>query len=53
MVTVYAAAITTRAKAPAAARALIQFLASAEAREAIKATGLEPIDQAGANKVPQ
>jgi molybdate transport system substrate-binding protein len=53
MVTVYAAAITTRAHAPAAARALIQFLSSPEAREAIKASGLEPVDHAGADKVPQ
>jgi molybdate transport system substrate-binding protein len=45
-VTVFTAAITTRAKAPEGARALIRFLGSPEAREAIKASGLEPIDQA-------
>jgi polar amino acid transport system substrate-binding protein len=47
MVTVYAAAITSRAEAPAGARALIQFLSSPEAHEAITASGLEPVDQAG------
>ncbi len=44
-VTVFSAGITTSAKAPAGARALIRFLASPEAYGAIKASGLEPVGE--------
>jgi molybdate transport system substrate-binding protein len=42
-VSIAAAAIATRARQPAAARQLIDFLASPDAAEAIAATGLDPI----------
>jgi molybdate transport system substrate-binding protein len=42
-VTIYVAALTTSAKAPAAGRALIAFLASPQAYPALEASGLEPI----------
>ncbi len=41
-VTVFAAGVTTNAKAPVGARALIEFLASPDAYSAIRASGLEP-----------
>jgi molybdate transport system substrate-binding protein len=41
--TLYIGAITTLAKAPDAAKALIQFLQTAEAQATIRATGIEPI----------
>jgi molybdate transport system substrate-binding protein len=41
-VTVFSAGVTTNAKAPAGARALIKFLASPAAYPAIEASGLEP-----------
>lgn len=44
-VTVFSAGVTSNAKAPAAARALIEFLASPQAYKAIKASGLEPVQQ--------
>src|SRR3989454_9046782 len=42
-VTVFSAGVGARAKAPAAARALIVFLASPAAAPAIKKSGLEPV----------
>ena len=42
-VTIFSAGIATGAKAPAAAKALIEFLASAAAAPMIRNTGLEPI----------
>ena len=41
--TVYAAGIATAAKEPAAARALIAFLASPAAAEAVKKSGMDPV----------
>jgi molybdate transport system substrate-binding protein len=41
-VTIFSAGITTAARAPEAARALIQFLASPAAASAIRKSGLEP-----------
>ena len=38
-----AAAIATRARQPAAARQLVDFLASRDAAEVVAATGLDPI----------
>lgn len=43
-VTVFSAAVTTHASSSGSGRALIRFLASPEARDAIRASGLEPID---------
>jgi len=43
-ITVFSAAVTKYANSPADARALIRFLASPEARDSIRASGLEPID---------
>lgn len=42
-ITVFAAGVTSNAKEPDAARALIQYLSSPKAAEAIRKTGLEPI----------
>lgn len=42
-VTVFSAGIAARAKSPAAARALVAFLASPAAGQAIRASGLEPV----------
>jgi molybdate transport system substrate-binding protein len=42
LITVFAAAIGTRAEAPAAAEGLIAFLASSEAARVIAASGMEP-----------
>ncbi|MDN3566805.1 substrate-binding domain-containing protein [Paeniroseomonas aquatica] len=42
-VTVFSAGIAANAAQPAAARALIAFLASPEAREALRKTGVEPM----------
>ena len=42
-VTIFSAAVTTTAKAPAAGRTLINFLASPQAYAALKASGLDPI----------
>lgn len=42
-VTVFSAGVATGAKEPDAARKLIEFLASAAARETIRKTGLEPV----------
>jgi molybdate transport system substrate-binding protein len=42
-VTVYSAGVSAASKNPAAARALIAFLASPAAREAVRASGLDPI----------
>jgi molybdate transport system substrate-binding protein len=44
-ITVFAAGIATQAKYPAAARAFIQFLASAAAADVVVKTGLELIDR--------
>jgi molybdate transport system substrate-binding protein len=46
-VTVFSAGIATGAKEPEAGKALINFLASPEAKKAIIDSGLEPIDGAG------
>ena len=43
-ITVFTAAVTTHAASHENARALIRFLASPESRDAIRASGLEPID---------
>lgn len=45
-VTVFAAGITTRAREPEAARALLRYLSSAAAAPVIRQTGLEPIPAA-------
>jgi molybdate transport system substrate-binding protein len=48
-VTVYAAGIATVSKEPEAGRALIKFLASPAARDAIIKSGMEPIAAGGTN----
>lgn len=44
-ITIFSAGVTTSSKAPEAAKALIAFLASAEAAPVLKRTGLDPISQ--------
>ena len=44
LTTVFSAAVVRTSRAPAAARALIAFLVSPEARPVIEVSGLEPID---------
>jgi molybdate transport system substrate-binding protein len=41
--TVYAAGIVASAKAPAAAKALIAFLASPASADAVKKSGMDPV----------
>ena len=48
-ITIFSAGIATASKEPEAGRALIKFLASPAAREAIVASGMEPIAAGGAN----
>jgi molybdate transport system substrate-binding protein len=48
-ITIFAAGITTDARAPEAARALIQFLASSATYPVIRKSGLEPPAPAAAN----
>jgi molybdate transport system substrate-binding protein len=48
-ITIFSAGIATGSREPEAGRALIKFLASPAAREAIVASGMEPIPAAGAN----
>ena len=45
-VTVFAAGITTKAKSPAAARRLIEYLSSQKAWPAIRRSGLDPVSDA-------
>ena len=47
-ITIFSAGIATGAKEPDAGRALINFLASPAARDAIIASGMEPIAASGA-----
>ena len=42
-VTIFAAGITTEAREPEAAKALLRYLSSAEAAPVIRQTGLDPI----------
>jgi molybdate transport system substrate-binding protein len=48
-ITIFSAGIAAGSKEPEAGRALIKFLASPAAREAIIASGMEPIPAGGAN----
>ncbi|OAF02407.1 ABC transporter substrate-binding protein [Bradyrhizobium centrolobii] len=48
-ITVFSAGIATASKEPEAGRALIKFLASPAAREAIISSGMEPISASGTN----
>jgi molybdate transport system substrate-binding protein len=48
-ITIFSAGIAAGSKEPDAGRALIKFLTSPAAREAIVASGMEPIPAAGAN----
>jgi molybdate transport system substrate-binding protein len=44
-ITIFSAAVTTNAKSPDAARALIAYFAGPEARPALERSGLDPIHE--------